>query len=273
MIRLLLIDVDGTLVGQGARIHETVPGAFDRAREAGVTLALCTGRPLFGIATEYAKKVNPDGFHIFQNGAVISRADGTIGRVQPISRASYTGMLQAARDVNTPLEVYTPEALYLERHDDLTRRHEELLSLDARIQPDLSGLPGDVVRLQWVVPEERLEEVQGITTRFDDLQLNHAGQMDMPGVVFASVTRKGTTKTSAAEWLAGTLGDNLENVAMVGDGDGDRDLIGVAGLGIAMGNATEPVKAAAQIVVARVDDGGLAEAVDRVLQANRGSQG
>ena len=271
VIKLLLIDIDGTLVGQGARIDECVPPVLELARRAGVCLALCTGRPLYGIAQEYASLVNGQGLHIFQNGSVISRANGEIGRVESIDQASFEGMIRAARAAHTPLEVYTPTALHIEAHDQFTLHHAQLLNLKPIEGEDLTRLEGPVVRLQWVVPESRLTEVQGITARFPDLELNSASQMDMPGIVFASVTRKGTSKTSAAAWLAATLGADLSAVAMVGDGDGDLDLIGAAGLGIAMGNATSGVKAAADVVVADVDHGGLVEAVELVLSRNLSS--
>jgi hydroxymethylpyrimidine pyrophosphatase-like HAD family hydrolase len=150
--------------------------------------------------------------------------------------------------------VYTAFHLFLERRDALTERHRELIGVEAETA-DLLALPAAPVRAQWVVPFASLPAYEEITARFPELELNTAMQLDMPGIAFSSVTRRGTSKLSAAEWLAARHGLTLGEAAMVGDGDGDLELVRHAGLGIAMGNATEGVKAAARRVVADVDAG------------------
>jgi Cof subfamily protein (haloacid dehalogenase superfamily) len=260
VIGLILIDVDGTYVGQEARIHEEIPAALDEARGRSVHLGLCTGRPSYGLAGEYANDVSPNGLHVFQNGAVVSDWRGNPAHVSEMEPMSYRKIVEAARSTARPLEVYTPQAFYLERESDLTRRHAELLGHQPETR-DLLDIPGPIVRVQWVVPMEELPEVTAATAAIGGLELNWANQMDMPGVAFASVTKAGTSKVSAAEWLAEHYGFTLAETAMVGDGVGDLELIRAAGLGIAMGNAVDSVKAAADVVVAPVDHGGLAEAV------------
>src|SRR5678816_1897837 len=70
-IRLVCIDVDGTLVGSGGAVNERVWPAAARAREAGVALAVCSGRPGFGVTRALAAQVDPSGWHCFQNGASV----------------------------------------------------------------------------------------------------------------------------------------------------------------------------------------------------------
>lgn len=268
MIGLILIDIDGTLTGTGGRIDAAVWPALERAAAAGVHAAICTGRPGFALARDYARRVAPQGFHVFQNGAAVQKADGTLGLVSLLPTSSYRGMVEAARREAAALEVYTPSAVYLERTSSLTERHAEVIGLEPVVS-DLLAVEGPVVRVQWVVPFDALPRFASITAEFPDLELNTATQHDMPGVAFSSVTRVGTSKVSAARWLAKRLGLGMENVAMVGDGDGDLETIRAAGLGIAMGNATPGVKAVARRVVAHVDEGGLAEAIGLALGGTR----
>ncbi|HWG86043.1 MAG TPA: HAD family hydrolase [Deinococcales bacterium] len=266
MIGLILIDVDGTYVGRGAVVHPDIPLALQEARDRGVKLALCTGRPAYSLAGDYARAVAPNGLHIFQNGAAVNAADGTAAHIEELPRDAYAGMVELSRADARPLEVYTARALHIERQDALTRRHAELLGTEP-VVTDLLTLPDPPVRVQWVVRMDDLPEVQEKTARFPDLELNWAQQMDMADVAFASVTRRGTSKVSAAEWLAGHYGLTLQAVAMVGDGLGDLEIVRAAGFGIAMGNAEPEVKAAAKAVVGDVNDGGLAEAVRLALRA------
>ena len=79
MIKLALIDVDGTLHGAGG-VHPRVWDAADRARARGLHLGICTGRSGVGAALDYAKRLDPGGLHIFDSGAVILGGDGAVHR-------------------------------------------------------------------------------------------------------------------------------------------------------------------------------------------------
>src|SRR5882757_987638 len=59
------------MVGTGGIVHPRIWEAAKRARELGIHLALCSGRPAFGLAMEYAGRLEAGGWHIFQNGASI----------------------------------------------------------------------------------------------------------------------------------------------------------------------------------------------------------
>ena len=69
MIKLIGIDVDGTLIGSNGEVDSVIWRAAASVRAAGIRLALCSGRPAFGLALEYATRLDPDGWHSFQNGA------------------------------------------------------------------------------------------------------------------------------------------------------------------------------------------------------------
>src|SRR5512140_2736443 len=70
-IRLVVADVDGTLVGEDREISPRVRQAIGEAQRQGVRFALCTGRPLF-TTRRYIDDLELPGFHIFDGGATIS---------------------------------------------------------------------------------------------------------------------------------------------------------------------------------------------------------
>lgn len=70
-IRLIGVDVDGTLVGASGEVKPIVWDAAKRVRAAGIHVALCSGRAAFGVALDYARRLDPSGWHVFQNGASI----------------------------------------------------------------------------------------------------------------------------------------------------------------------------------------------------------
>jgi len=102
MIKLILMDVDGTLVGKHG-VHPSTWAALERARERGVHLGLCTGRIGCGQALEYARAVAPGGLHIFQSGAVASQASEALCQLVEISHRE-----------GQPLEAYTERGFFLE---------------------------------------------------------------------------------------------------------------------------------------------------------------
>lgn len=263
MIKLVLIDVDGTLYGPSG-VHPRVWESADRARARGLHLAICTGRSGAGVALDYARRLDPQGMHIFDGGAVILGGDGVVRHSTQLDRAAYDALLAIARTNDFDVETYTAEGGYfIERETPDLVAHQKILGRTATVMP-LDEVPGTIARLQFVVQEDPAwqaarPQVRALTA----LEMHEATSPTMMHIVFASVTRRGASKLAAAGWIAGQFGlDGLARVAMVGDGDNDLELIRAAGLGIAMGNAPAHIQAAADRVVGRVENAGLADALD-----------
>lgn len=263
MIKLVLIDVDGTLYGPTG-VHPRVWESADRARSRGLHLAICTGRSGAGVALDYARRLDPAGMHIFDGGAVVLGGDGAVRRSSVLDATRYPELLRLARDAGFDVEVYTAEGGYfIERSTPVLDLHQKVLGRVATTMP-LDRVPGTVVRLQFVVTESSAWQAARTHVRaMPALEMHEATSPNFSDVIFASVTTRGTSKLSAAGWIAARFGlEDLARVAMVGDGENDLELIRAAGLGIAMGNAPAHVQAAADRIVGRVEDAGLADALD-----------
>lgn len=270
-IRLVLIDVDGTLFGPGG-VPECAWEAAERARNAGLHLCICTGRPGRGFALEYAERLDPEGFHIFESGAVIVTGKRGVVRVSALPMQAYQRLLELSRLHAVPFEVYTAEGgFYRETpHPDLLY-HETMLGFRAELR-NLDAVAEPVVRVQFVWrPSSAWSQLREQILHMPEVELHEASSPGMPGVGFSSVTARGVSKRAAAEWVAAQLDLNLNQCAMIGDGENDLELIRAAGLGIAMGNAPESVRQAADLVVRKVDECGLEQALD-ILGAGPVSQ-
>lgn len=268
MIGLILVDIDGTLVGTGNSVPDSAWAAIEKARAVGRHVAICTGRPCSGKAIEYARRVSPTEPHVFHSGAVVCTADGIMANAVPMPVASFRRQVALAREHREALEVYTAMDCFLEKESVHTKEHAKLIDLQQTIIPDLLALlDGDnpVVRVQWIVPWAQWPIFEAATQTDDQLEISVASQPDMQHVCFSSVTDRGISKASAAAFLADHYGLTLDEVAMVGDGDNDLEVFDVVGLPIAMGNGTLKALAAGKHIVAHVDHGGLAEAIDLAL--------
>ncbi|UBV43777.1 Cof-type HAD-IIB family hydrolase [Deinococcus taeanensis] len=262
MLGLICVDVDGTLVGTGNHVREDVWVALAHARAQGVRIALCSGRPAIGNARTYAERLDPDGWHVFQNGAsVVNVGDGR-SLSAPFPKDGLALLLDRARHTDRLLEVYTDLEFAVTKPGDLAERHAALLGVpyEARAPRDL---PGSVVRTQWVVPRD--EETVVTAEAHPGMELHPAGSPVMPEVMFISVTAAGVSKGTAVQRVAAQYGLDMDRVMMVGDGENDVTAMRVVGHPVAMGNADAPAVAASRYRVAHVDDGGLREAVELAL--------
>ncbi len=266
MVRLVFVDVDGTLVGKEG-VPECVWPAVEALRAKGIRLSLITGRPGQGHALAYARKLDPMGLHVFESGAVVlalSRDPHSPPAhsllVEALPQEAAREAIRLARRLGLPLEGYTAEGgFYVEGESPLFLAHQELLGLRAE-GADLLHLPSPLVRLQVLAgPEAPLGAF--LDRLPPGLSPHMAESPKMPGVRFVSLTKKGVSKLSAARFVAEAYGLGLEACAMVGDGENDLELLRAVGLGVAMGNAPESVRKAAQRVVAPVEACGLAEAL------------
>ncbi|GAA5500986.1 putative phosphatase M6_Spy0533 [Deinococcus xinjiangensis] len=263
MLGLICIDVDGTLVGTGNTVREDVWAALADARARGVRLAICSGRPAVGNALQYAKRLDPDGWHIFQNGASIVKADTGESLSQPFPKDKLPELLALARQKDWLLEVYTDTEFGITKRGDFAERHAALLGLPYEPR-EPETLTGTVVRVQWVVPYADTEAV--MSGPHEGLDFHPAGSPVMPDANFISVTAAGISKGSAIKRVAEGYGLDLSRVMAVGDGENDVSSLKVVGYPVAMGNAEPALKAVAKEVVAGVDEGGLREAVELALR-------
>jgi Cof subfamily protein (haloacid dehalogenase superfamily) len=268
-IGLILIDIDGTLVGTGSAISASTWSALTVARRRGVHLALCTGRPCSGTAVTYAYEVSPLEPHIFQSGAVVAYPDGRVVQVTEFPRESYGAQVAMARSSGLAFEVYTATECFVEQHTALTVGHAEAIGLSTVVTTDLLSVEDAVVRVQWIVPWDTWPPYEAAIKADPLLEISVASHPDLPQACFTSVTARGISKASAATVLAQHYGLDLNQTAMIGDGDNDLGVLSVVGLPIAMGNATHTVKAAATQIVGHVDENGFAEAVAYALAFRR----
>lgn len=229
MVNLVCIDVDGTLIGSSGEAPPAVWDAAARARALGIRLALCTGRPAFGVTRGYAERLNGTGWHVFQ-------------------------------------EIYTDSDYATESTGARARRHAGLLGLPFRPR-DFGSLEGRIVRAQWLLAHDEAEAVLAEPHDELNLSLSHAPQM--PDTAFVNVTPSGVDKASAVREIADACGVPLERVMMVGDGYNDLGVMRVVGHPVAMGNAEREIHAVARRSVGHVDAGGLAEALELAIRLAR----
>lgn len=269
-IRILGLDLDGTVFDDEKRISPRTLDAMQAAIDRGVIVLPATGRPVSGVPEEFLHMPGVR-YALTSNGATVTElvtgrriveltfdADDAI-RIYDILRPfdcamsifidgkSYTSTENFDR-----MQELSPPALrpYLRNSriavDDihaLMRRHAHGIEKFSILYPDYPTR--DAARAA-VTAACRVEATSSLGC---NLELN------APGV----------TKGQALLNLAETLGYCREQVMACGDSDNDLAMIKAAGLGVAMGNAEPEVRAAADVIVADNNHDGVAEAIHRFI--------
>ena len=264
MIPLILLDLDGTVIGASGTVKDCVWEAVDEVREAGVRLAVCTGRPCGGVAQKVAARLGPSTPHIFQSGALITYADGEAVQVYALKDANTERLIEHARDNGLTLELYSPNALFVERKTPLSEAHAKMLGMNAIVR-DLHDVMENepVVRAQWVVSREKAPIAMSL--KLETAQFSRATSPAQEGTFFISVTQKGVSKGTAAHRLAEELKVDLKNVMGVGDTSGDEPMLEVVGHPFIMGSASNDLKEKYE-VLGDVEACGVVAALQRALE-------
>lgn len=266
MVSLVCVDVDGTLVGSSGRVAPEVWAAAERARGHGIRLAVCSGRPAFGLAREFADRLDAAGWHVFQNGASVVRVATGESRSGSLPAAAVERLVVTARRTGRVLELYTDTQYAVESTGDRARRHAGLLGVPFRSR-GFAELEGPIVRAQWLLAREEAEAV--LAEPHPELHLSLSHSPVMPDTAFINMTPPGVDKATAVGALAEAYGVPLGRVMMVGDGYNDLGVMREVGHAVAMANAEPEVHALARYRVGDVERGGVAEALELAMRLAR----
>jgi Cof subfamily protein (haloacid dehalogenase superfamily) len=269
MIELVFTDVDGTLVGSAGTVLPAIWPAAERARATGLRLAICSGRPAFGDARRYAERLDPDGWHVFQNGASIVHLPSGRSLSTPLPRDSIGALIARARETGRMLELYTDTEYAVESTTPRAREHARLLGVPFAPRP-FEELEGTIVRAQWLV--DIADEDETMADHTGHLERSSSTSPVMPDTCFINMTAPGIDKAHAVRAVAAEYGLPLAAVMFVGDGYNDLAALRTVGFPVAMENAEPEVAAVARVVVGHVDRAGLAEAFGLAIET-RGARG
>ena len=279
---LLAVDVDGTLVTSDNRLCEANRSALHEAHEAGMTVCLCTGRAL----NETRAVIEQIGLDldagVFVFGAIVSRLpEGRTLVRTTLSEPLATRLVRSFQAQDYPvLALYDPTTAGIdyrfvdgERNRDWCERWLEMARARVERIDDWEPIDSEPVRLGVIAQPDQIDETVAALKRDftpEEVKFNaiHAPNYGLHVVeCFAPAVNKwyGLTR------LADQLGIDPSRIAAIGDDINDLEMIRQAGLGIAMGNAIEPIKGVADWQAPPHDQAGVAAAVAHVLA--RGSDG
>lgn len=258
--KALFFDIDGTLVSFNTHtIPQSAIDAIAKARRSGVKVFISTGRPMRLINNLGAIEHLVDGY-ITANGACCT-IGGEVIACREIPGQEAEALVEAARREGFAMLVVGENDLTVVNDNaDVDRYFRQML--------DVKDL-GEGISLDTVMAQ-RIIQLTPIIPEADERRLMPL----LPTCVsarwfpaFTDITARGADKGTALLTVAAHLGISAEETVAFGDGGNDKSILQAAGIGIAMGNAPDDVKAAADHVTASVDEDGVAKGINSFLRS------
>nr|WP_077624310.1 Cof-type HAD-IIB family hydrolase [Sediminibacillus massiliensis] len=236
-IKLIALDMDGTLLNSKEEISEANRIAITEAREQGVEVVLSTGRHRLS-CQEYAKSLGLNSYLITVNGSEVWTSTGELVTRQSLHIETIQKLVDLNERYGTSAWMASTEQVFRGEFPEKLDEHEWL-----KVGIDIDDIE---------VKERILKELE----EDELLELSNSHPMNI------EINAVGINKARALEKICGYLDITLNEVMTVGDSLNDIKMIQEAGLGIAMGNAQEEVKEAARWVTSTNEEDGVAKAIN-----------
>lgn len=265
-IRLVALDLDGTVVREDLTIAESTIEAVGRAKRAGLFVVVATGR-MFRSAMPHVERLGVTEPVIAYNGALVmevgrrvdSGGNGPAGgrpllhRPVPLDVALEVARWCQAKRLT--LNVYINDDLHVAQMNESVRYYEHISGVKARAVGDLAAL----IRNAGEGPTKLLivgagdEDQQGLADEIEG-RFGTVLHVARSQGRFVEMTHPEATKGKALTWLAGRLGVQPAEVMAVGDSFNDVEMLEFAGIGAAMAAAPEKVRQMADVTVESVEE-------------------
>lgn len=263
MIKLVAIDIDDTLTSDGLTVSPRVVEAVHHAQNNGVKIALATGR-MFQSACRFASLLGLEGPLICYHGALIRLSPtGETWYEKTISPSLVRQALTLLRQQSIEILMNFDDELYCERITPAIERYASIAKV--RLIPTSDFWSGQrvqrgAIKIVFIAPAGQVKKT------LDSLRLALGERLELfeTSPILGELTAAGVDKSSALRQVAERLGITANEVMAIGDGNSDLKMIRWAGVGVAMGNAGQELKALADFVTGRVEEDGVAQVLETI---------
>lgn len=260
--KLLAVDIDGTLLNNKREITEKTKKRIHEAIDKGIVFTICSGRPVQGVQL-ITNQLEVDIPVITYNGAmVITGTSKNIIYSCTMKEEDVLMIDRLGKERNTTITIWSDNQLFVNRVDERAANYSQLSGIDPKLYCDVRELLNKGInKMLW----------------YDEVKRINAFEREMHGLLRPSVNFHTSqpfflefvdVKASKAIAL-GKLGEHYgirqEQMIAVGDGFNDLSMIEYAGLGVAMDNAPEGVKKAADFITLSNEEDGVGHVIEKFL--------
>ncbi|HIY21823.1 MAG TPA: Cof-type HAD-IIB family hydrolase [Candidatus Flavonifractor merdigallinarum] len=267
--KALFLDLDGTLLNDQKEITPGNRSAIEKALAAGHRVVITTGRPLVS-AIEQARRLDLTGLGCylitFNGGIIYDLGAKKVIFEKNVPLELVQAVFEEANRRGLHIQTYDERQVLVEPRcdDEAVRRYCSIILMTYSVVPSVAALTREPAKLLLIDFQNKapLEDFQAwVLERYGD-KLDSFFSCEQ----YLEVIPRGMSKGNALLQLAGLLGIPQKNTVAAGDAANDLSMIEAAGVGVAMCNGTEEVKAAADTITTRDNNhDGIAEVIEKYL--------
>ena len=266
MYKLIALDMDGTLLNSQKELTSRVRSAISSAKEQGIKVVLASGRPFEGMLPTL-KELGLDGdedYALTYNASLILKvACGTIVNQAILKGQDAIELYAMAQKLGVNILAYSlTRGLITPKQNTYTDYEARLNGIEfTEFDFNLLEKDEDILKVMMIDEPDLLSDA--INRLPQSLQSKYSMARSLP--FFFEFMNIDSNKGKGMEALTAHLGLNPEQIICVGDAANDLEMIKYAGLGVAMENATDEVKAHANYITASNDNDGVAHVFEKYI--------
>lgn len=267
MIKLIALDLDGTLLTNDKKVSLENKKALQQAIEKGVYVVLCTGRPIMGIQFVIdALELPPHNDYVITfNGALVQRATTReVLSMQPHTLADIKEIYETLLANDLPMNAIDLEKVYEPTYPKNSPSYYPVIIKNLTFEQKEWATFDDNHLFNKALccrPKEELDEkLKHVPKTFFDKFNTFKSRPEL-----LEIMPKGVDKAFGIAQLCRILGITLDECMALGDEENDIAMLQAVGYGIAMGNATQHVKDVAKYVTGTNEAHGVAQAVQKFI--------
>jgi len=259
-ISLVISDVDATLITPEHEITRRAARAVRDLHERGIAFTMASSRPPRGLYA-FAEQLNlTEPFAAF-NGGVIQKPDGETLLSHTLSREVCEQAFEITEKFGIELWIYCDHDWHVDKITTFVEREQNTLGFKAILENNLRDVFGTAAKLVIVGDP-------ALVARAEDVAMAEFGaevSATKSKPRYLDITAKEAHKGTVVSHLAGVLGIPTSEIAVIGDGLNDILMFERAGFSIAMGQASDTVKRAANVVAKPNTEEGFADAMEEFI--------
>lgn len=257
-IKFIALDLDGTILDKNYYLSPRVVKALQACRRAGKRVIISTGRVLASARKPLGSLGEVDGF-VCSNGADVYDGAGTLLSETHMDHAVSSSIVKFARARRSHFHAFVGDDWFYEAERPYTAFYFRRSGLEGRKCDFNSMHPLRFTKCLFLDDHEVLENI-----RIDlEKEIGPVIQILYSAPIMLELMVSGVTKASGLATCVKKLGGSLDQTIAFGDAENDEDMLLAAGVGVAMGNAPDSLKAKCDAVAPSVDDEGVAVFLER----------
>ena len=267
-IRLLVLDLDGTIVDRSEHIRDSVAQAVDLVKRRGVAVAIATGRRYQPSLAAYDLIGATQPLICYEGGLIRERRTGFTHRHWPLEPRVLSQILdhteRLSLDGRLSVHFYIENDLYVSNLNDASSKFFEGSNVVPILTSDLRQLLNRGTTKVMVLSDD-VEIIARLSTQLKN-SASRTRIRQFQSIRLLEAFHPTANKRLAVRYLAEEImALRPENVMAIGDDFSDIEMLEYAGVGVAMGNAPEAVKACADWVTTTIEEDGVALAIKKLI--------